>query len=389
MYERCRAYKLVQARKARGPERPPVKLTTSHCSGYTYLVRFTMSYTIERLIIEIESRPAIWDSRTKEYSNRIIKRNAWEELCAALKPNFEEMTSAEKCLTGTTIQKKWKSIRDAFSRELKKNNSKSGSGTKISKPYAYFNNLLFLKPLYETKPKEQDNTDGNEILNIEDDINDDHINASDIYVQTTKPSTSGKRKYEEHLFKILADSVLNKRRNMETGDNDPDKQFLLSLLPDLKNMDQSTKFDVKFDIMSVMKRYKDFNKPYSEYGYRTGATTQYSSSPSNASPPSVSSSPSPSTSNIHTNLTEYQSPYSNSPSNASPPPVSSTPSPSTSNIDKNVREYQSPYSNSPSNASPPSVSSTPPPSTSNIHTNFREHQSPECGEEIYRDLFKN
>lgn len=118
-------------------------------------------------------------------------------------------------VSATTIQKKWKSIRDAFSRELKKNHLKSGSGVKNSKPYAYFNNLLFLKPLYETKPKkdEQDNTDVNEIVNIEDGINDndDSNDASDITVETTRSSSSGKRKNEENLFKILADNIIKKK----------------------------------------------------------------------------------------------------------------------------------------------------------------------------------
>ncbi|CAG4986175.1 unnamed protein product [Parnassius apollo] len=85
------------------------------------------------------------------------------------------------------------------------------------------------------KKDEQENTD-DEIVNIEDGVNDnaDSNDASDITVETTRSSSSGKRKNEENLFKILADNIINKKkRNMETADNDdPDKQFLLSLLPD-------------------------------------------------------------------------------------------------------------------------------------------------------------
>lgn len=43
-------------------------------------------------------------------------------------------------------------------------------------------------------------------------------------------------------------------------ENDPDKHFLLSLLPDMKTMTDSEKFDFKFEIMTAIKRIK-YSKP--------------------------------------------------------------------------------------------------------------------------------
>jgi hypothetical protein len=34
----------------------------------------------EFFIDEIEKRPSIWDMARRNYSNKIIKRNAWEEI---------------------------------------------------------------------------------------------------------------------------------------------------------------------------------------------------------------------------------------------------------------------------------------------------------------------
>ena len=34
----------------------------------------------ERLIVEVNSRIALWDMTAKEYSNRDLKKKSWEEL---------------------------------------------------------------------------------------------------------------------------------------------------------------------------------------------------------------------------------------------------------------------------------------------------------------------
>jgi len=37
-------------------------------------------FNTEFFIDEIEKRPSIWDMTSRDYSNKIIKRNAWEEI---------------------------------------------------------------------------------------------------------------------------------------------------------------------------------------------------------------------------------------------------------------------------------------------------------------------
>lgn len=53
------------------------------------------------------------------------------------------------------MQRKWKSLRDCFSRELGRiKKLKSGSETSRKNPYIYYNQLLFLKPIIQNKPTE-------------------------------------------------------------------------------------------------------------------------------------------------------------------------------------------------------------------------------------------
>lgn len=38
------------------------------------------NFDVELFIDQIEKRPTLWDMSSPDYSNRILKRNAWEEL---------------------------------------------------------------------------------------------------------------------------------------------------------------------------------------------------------------------------------------------------------------------------------------------------------------------
>ncbi|CAH2215959.1 jg26460, partial [Pararge aegeria aegeria] len=46
----------------------------------------------------------------------------------------------------STIQKKWKNMRDSFAKELAMQRGKSGQGAIKKKKYVHFDSLLFLVP---------------------------------------------------------------------------------------------------------------------------------------------------------------------------------------------------------------------------------------------------
>ena len=50
----------------------------------------------EDLICEVERLPAIWDPSCEDYDNKIVKRNAWNELVLKFIPDFEGKTMREK-----------------------------------------------------------------------------------------------------------------------------------------------------------------------------------------------------------------------------------------------------------------------------------------------------
>ncbi|KAF5299125.1 hypothetical protein FQR65_LT09483 [Abscondita terminalis] len=50
----------------------------------------------EVLISLVEAKPVLWDKTLDIYKDRIATRKAWEELCSALKPDFDSVSDAEK-----------------------------------------------------------------------------------------------------------------------------------------------------------------------------------------------------------------------------------------------------------------------------------------------------
>lgn len=55
----------------------------------------------EILIDLVESKPVLWDKTMDIYKDRIEKRNAWRDVCLALKPDFDDMVDKEKTSYGT------------------------------------------------------------------------------------------------------------------------------------------------------------------------------------------------------------------------------------------------------------------------------------------------
>lgn len=136
-------------------------------------------------------------------------------------------------------------MRDSFRRELATvKKEKSGSAQESGrKEYIYFKQLSFLLPICKTRPHEKEaSEDPTEGRNTEEES------------QPLGPSTHQKKRKkplpsdEEVLFQALA-----KKAN---APDDPEKQFLLSLLPDFKNIPESAKLDVKVEFMNILKRYK-------------------------------------------------------------------------------------------------------------------------------------
>jgi len=59
----------------------------------------------ERLITEVEKRPALYNKATPEYSDKQCKEKLWMEVCEAVVPNWSRMDTTARMATGKKCNK--------------------------------------------------------------------------------------------------------------------------------------------------------------------------------------------------------------------------------------------------------------------------------------------
>jgi len=53
-------------------------------------------FNFEKLIIEVESRPCLWDIGSNDYHDKAMKMLAWNSVAAAMFTNWEQLSTAQK-----------------------------------------------------------------------------------------------------------------------------------------------------------------------------------------------------------------------------------------------------------------------------------------------------
>ncbi|KOB77055.1 Uncharacterized protein OBRU01_04631 [Operophtera brumata] len=197
-------------------------------------------FDTELFIDEVEKRPALWDIQLAEYSNKIIRNGAWQELVEIFGENEDSLE--KKALFDSDFCSRCNiKIRDAYNKEFKKGKSiPSGSGACKGSICMYFNRLSFLQKTVENKETTSniDKAKNERIQNI-DQKQDNFLNARDIQPVRNKRKKT-KITSEERLADILENSIESTdkiqrqiQESMSKPDDD-DKLFCMSLYKELK-----------------------------------------------------------------------------------------------------------------------------------------------------------
>ena len=51
----------------------------------------TEFFDTEKLVVEVERRPAVYKTRLPEYSDKHVKEKSWTEVCEAIVPNWGQV----------------------------------------------------------------------------------------------------------------------------------------------------------------------------------------------------------------------------------------------------------------------------------------------------------
>ncbi|XP_049948240.1 uncharacterized protein LOC126456533 [Schistocerca serialis cubense] len=212
----------------------------------------------ELLITLVEVRPVLWDKTLDAYRDRIATKNAWREVCVALKQDFDEMEDKDKNVFGIEVIRRWTNLRDSFVKSNIKIQAakKSGSAAKKMKKYVYSDQLQFLKKLYDARETE-DSFQSERTARLEEDIEtqgsvENTENVSGPFdtaptQQTSKSECHTNRKHRKPdaiEMKIL--------RALEEDKPCSKMSFLLSLKPHLEKFDEQDYLQFQMGVLKVI-----------------------------------------------------------------------------------------------------------------------------------------
>ncbi|KAF9413738.1 hypothetical protein HW555_008184 [Spodoptera exigua] len=178
-----------------------------NCVLRAYFVKME-PFDTDRFITEINNRPATWNALLPEYSNKVLKRNAWDELCQIFYNNFNEKTSKEKNLADQ---------------------------------------------LYEIKSPSQ---------------NDDAALGNNQDYDFQKPHSPKKSKKnpkredpQDKLYEALTANLnQSKEANYTILSENPDTLFLVSLAKDFSAIKEEFKLEAKADMKNLIRKYKNMGQ---------------------------------------------------------------------------------------------------------------------------------
>nr|CAD7264762.1 unnamed protein product [Timema shepardi] len=207
--------------------------------------------------------------RADRSGNRELKQKCWQDIGEEIYENWDVYSTAERNVLGKEMQTKWKSIRDHFTKELK---MKKPTKNRKKRKYIYFDNLQFLIPIVESRPKHSNatlTTNSTELQKLEPQETEPLLwkslqgtSTEDITGNHTRKEASAlkrKRCHQEdsveavkEFSKILSYSSALQREESQS-DSTGNKAFLMSLLPLMNRLNDEEAMSVRMQMMEVVR----------------------------------------------------------------------------------------------------------------------------------------
>ncbi|KAF9409264.1 hypothetical protein HW555_004777 [Spodoptera exigua] len=249
----------------------------------------------ERLITEVRLREPLWNISHVLYKDRDAKLKAWQEVCEALFPNFDEMTLTEQ-----------KDIaRDAYTRSKAAIiNTKSGSGGgAIKKKYIYYDHMRFLdkkhtvqvedslmaddsqtnisvpdfEPEPEPQPEPQPSTSTIFDTRVFEQKNTEPASQTS-QNKKNRRITKSKRSINKEEFEFDKQMLQMFKENSTILQND-DMAFFTSLLPITNSFSISQKLTFRSEVLKIATKIHDGDNALSRPQSQSSSTTYFVTSP--------------------------------------------------------------------------------------------------------------
>ncbi|KAG6443051.1 uncharacterized protein LOC115455710 [Manduca sexta] len=195
------------------------------------------------MIEEVQKRPALYKADMP--ADREEKLSLWKEIGAVMYPDWDSINKATAYDRVLQLQRKWRSLRDAYNRELR--SRRSGNRTN-KRTYRYFKRMRFLGG-YDGNVSDGDESVVNDVIMFSS------SNVDEQSVDTTEVQVRPKRKKRQR--EPSSDSNPPEEIEMpvfpiDDNESDTDKLFLLSFLPEMRQLPIHIKMWVRAQIANVM-----------------------------------------------------------------------------------------------------------------------------------------
>ncbi|XP_047538223.1 uncharacterized protein LOC125071857 [Vanessa atalanta] len=207
----------------------------------------TYSLDAETFINEIKKHKELWDVSSDGYRYKTKdKQTAWANVARVFITDFDNMKDVEKTEVYRKLHSKWRNIRDAYVRNLKRKDGKRG--------YMYAKHLTFLSSRYnENHTSEDDTTDEEKNVSINKPRNIEVTTNSDEEASTI---VNLKRRRVEKFDKIEFVETPNIQTVETHCTEDEDRSFFDSLLPAVREFDLDQKLEFRCEVLKLIKHIR-------------------------------------------------------------------------------------------------------------------------------------
>ncbi|XP_035448789.2 uncharacterized protein LOC118275050 [Spodoptera frugiperda] len=200
-----------------------------------------------QLIDEVKKRPGLY---TPDHpADREEKLALWKEIGSVIYHGWENFNKATAYDRVLQLQRKWRSLRDAYNRELRARRS----GVRINRRvYRYFKRMSFLGGFDGTLSEEEEMDEDNMMLEAHNPDEEMQCKMEPIKVKKNKRK---KRKQESSEGSHQPPEELEMPMfpvEMAESETDSDRLFLLSFLPEMRQLPINIKMWVRAQIANVM-----------------------------------------------------------------------------------------------------------------------------------------
>lgn len=242
----------------------------------------------ESIIDEVQKYPYIYDPNHESYKNMNLKRQTWFSITETiLEDKWGYMDDNIRRRMAKEVQKRWKSIKDSYVKNVKKRERKGRLAVKMVRPYVFHKQLSFLKPTLIHRNKSLENMKVHQEDDYDDNIEIITCNMSQLTdVEDSPPQSKSAHKRKKidltvpsmppdnnNIEKKLTDDFGNVNVppsppppvELKRKTSDPDEMFLLSQIPVIKRLNPSEKLDFQVKFMQLLQSYATPHDPFSSF----------------------------------------------------------------------------------------------------------------------------